>query len=1062
MMPKRRRVVALGVLLLALVLVPTVLVFGSAPGVGDDAVAPTALPLLGVADRGTTMMGAVTSGPATGETWAFRRLPLDTPTAVFGSATLAYGAHGSGSTPPQLAFLRQSGDEGWQIAQTPLDEHGEPYRGPNPNPRSARLTASGGGVLVGQDGARPASSQLVVLRRQPGGVFRALGAPPPDVLLPADSPAQGAPAEQLAGERGGGKVNVAAVDRADKTMLFFVPVGRDVEGAVIANDGGDDAAAWRREPITLGAETSFSVFGIAATSPENAWLVAGSPGAPVRLIHRVPGDSPTWDELNLPASIFTDPTAATAAGITKVEPLGGQAQTITVTNDGVWLDLRLTTAAGSVDATIFVRPGAALADRVESWCDLATCDHPFGAAFSTTDGYRSFAWPGAGAGTRVITNALSPSHDPTSGRGTYLSLGGDVFQRMPGGGVVLAPSGAFSAPDRGWLEGPVQVGQVTAPQLLARWPVALRAALTAAVGAPGAGPGDAQSGALAVGVDGAVARYAPATGWTPEFLLSANGNVAKANLRGVAWPEAARAHAVGDLGAMWMWRGDTGLWERDPAAPVGFEGNLMSIAFDPADPQRGFTVGKQGAVMHYDKTWTPDALPDGFETANFTSVAFAGRQAIAVSDQGVIVNEAGTWKRDPGVDALLAALPPEQPPLLVVAAGLPDGGAVIAGRGIVIERDSAGGTWRFARQPLLGQTVVAAAALRDGDSVRALVASAPSAIYPTPDPSIEVDPNTPTPLLPPFRVPGDGYVLRETAAGWRDEQRTAFAGSGDDRPLKADPILSFVVSPSGDGWAIGGWSGDADSAGRGTSARGANANAARERVQTSGVYRYSPAGSPAGPSTETAAPVPLPPGPVRFAVGGHAMCEAPCADLANQQIAPDRILGSTLDLAAGLAARDGGPRAFLYTGGRVNPAAGALGDPTEEARYGQLLGARPNLPVFGTVAEGDVAAGGTAAFRQAFARASAPFGATATPGVDTSGVPGLPTTPGGGARTHYAFDSTGQGGTVRVVVIDNSKGSLAASIPSRIRPSRSSPGSGRSSTTPGPTGWRRSSSAAAT
>ena len=34
-----------------------------------------------------------------------------------------------------------------------------------------------------------------------------------------------------------------------------------------------------------------------------------------------------------------------------------------------------------------------------------------------------------------------------------------------------------------------------------------------------------------------------------------------------------------------------------------------------------------------------------------------------------------------------------------------------------------------------------------------------------------------------------------------------------------------------------------------------------------------------------------------------------------------------------------------------------------------------------------------------------------------------------GARTHYAFESTGAQGTVRVIVIDNSRGSLAASDP---------------------------------
>ncbi len=48
--------------------------------------------------------------------------------------------------------------------------------------------------------------------------------------------------------------------------------------------------------------------------------------------------------------------------------------------------------------------------------------------------------------------------------------------------------------------------------------------------------------------------------------------------------------------------------------------------------------------------------------------------------------------------------------------------------------------------------------------------------------------------------------------------------------------------------------------------------------------------------------------------------------------------------------------------------------------------------------------------------------------------PGVTPLPGGaaavpGARTHYAFDSAGSGGTVRVIVIDNSRGSLAASDP---------------------------------
>src|SRR5262249_8250591 len=143
------------------------------------------------------------------------------------------------------------------------------------------------------------------------------------------------------------------------------------------------------------------------------------------------------------------------------------------------------------------------------------------------------------------------------------------------------PGAAFSSATDGWLGGPVHIAAGPRPDHLRAWPVALRAPLTAAVSAPGQPTGSIDSAALAVGGDGAVARCTPGSGWQREFLLTASGSVARPLLRGVAWPEPNRAHAVGDLGSMWMWRGETGLWEKDPAAPIGFEGNLMGVAFQP-------------------------------------------------------------------------------------------------------------------------------------------------------------------------------------------------------------------------------------------------------------------------------------------------------------------------------------------------------------------------------------------------------------------------------------------------------------------------------------------------
>ena len=69
-------------------------------------------------------------------------------------------------------------------------------------------------------------------------------------------------------------------------------------------------------------------------------------------------------------------------------------------------------------------------------------------------------------------------------------------------------------------------------------------------------------------------------------------------------------------------------------------------------------------------------------------------------------------------------------------------------------------------------------------------------------------------------------------------------------------------------------------------------------------------------------------------------------------------------------------------------------------------------------------------FSGAFAGAPSPFGG----GFAPAGITPLPGPAVTGARTHYAFDSDGSGGPVRVIVIDNSRGSLAASDPHQNPP----------------------------
>ena len=214
-------------------------------------------------------MGAAPGGAA-GEAWGYRQLPLAVGAVDAGSGPLAFGSQPNPSSPSkQLAFLRYTDSTGWQVFRTPVDSNGNPYRGPAPNRLSARITRAGGGVLVGRDPNRPSGEQAVVLDHEPDGSWRALEAPPPTVLLPAEG---GEPAEALAGENGSGAVADAAFDEGGNTGLLLAPKGRAVEDAVLHYDG----EGWSRESVQVpaGSDASFHILAIDATGLGNAWAIA--------------------------------------------------------------------------------------------------------------------------------------------------------------------------------------------------------------------------------------------------------------------------------------------------------------------------------------------------------------------------------------------------------------------------------------------------------------------------------------------------------------------------------------------------------------------------------------------------------------------------------------------------------------------------------------------------------------------------------------------------------------------------------------------------------------------
>jgi hypothetical protein len=766
----------------------------------------------------------------------------------------------------------------------------------------------------------------------------------------------------------------------------------------------------------------------ASSSPRNCWLLASSQSgasSSLMLFRREPStEDPSgyeWDRQPVSDSLLGEepPTA--------VRPLAQGAQMLTVTAQGAWVDFsaKLTplggvgtqqasdvselvlggTGAPAGGGSVPALPAASVAGR---WCypTGVGCESSLGEELPVV--YRSFAWPGAspsGAGGDLGTRIITGLPDRA-----MLEFAGGVFSRQVGaGGRAEAPGGAAfdppveGGPWEGWIAddaepasasdgaGQSQVIHVTTQAHRAAHPeegdqlqeeaVPFRRPLYALAQAPGTTPGAPSAEAVTVGEDGQIGRYASGHGWRAESLYNSAGEAQTPTLRGVAWPEPGRIYAVGDKGEMWLWRAETGLWEPDPAKPLNLIANLTAIAFDPSEPDLGYVVGKQGTLLKFGKTWEQVPLPAELQQANFTSVAFAGGEALATyrvlepgrdgpptlaETGGIAVEEVGDgehWHVDAGASALLEQLSPWSRVLSKVA-GLPDGGAIAAGPGKVLERESAGAPWRFSAQPLPeAQNVSALAAYRDSaGAVRALVSvdldeflnperfadileASPWHVDVPPPPA----PNQPPPFLEPDPVPNSGYLLRQTATGWSDMEHAALpALPGElpkDMPVRPDPVLALLASPSGEaGLAVGGQTGDIEGVGVNPKE---HPNSAQS--QTAAALRFpASAASPAGFSP---APIPTVQGDANFVVAGQATCEHPCADFANEGLGPDVWLTHALQEANGIAAHaPGGLRSFLYTGGRLSLPRGSK--PPSEAelarelvRYQELLGGGGSLPV---------------------------------------------------------------------------------------------------------------------
>lgn len=882
---------------------------------------------------GVTMIGATpeeSGAPGSNETWGVGKRGTKTVLVRYVEA----GDEGSWGYGPALP-------SGFNLDEAPL---------------AAAMTPRGAGAMLGTVSGSSGSEQALLVR--------AAGQPFVQAPLPSgEESLLGAKEELFPASKEGQEPMVAALEEENgETGALVVPVVATSEEHVGDRVLHWDGKGWSEEKIEVpGSLTDFRVLAIAASGPGNAWLLAqlaahkGGLGL-FRRVEESPGHW-VWKPVSLEGGKASEPQPLTVPVQSGSEPrltVSGtgdpptpKAQLLAVTQHGVWVaggraDLSGSEGAGTL---LYLTPeGEVDAKLTASWCEkpgeLPACTGELPEAL--TGGYsRMIAWPGGGGsepyGRLVVTGLREGVSLRLQGTAftTVLSFGGGATAEDDPGAQLGA---AFSDPTDGWLGRsllPIQLTPHPAASRLAPWPVTFRHPLYAIAPQPEAPVGSRSSEALAVGADGEVARYKPSEGWVPESLFGPGERVERGvQLRSVAWPRASRAYAVGDEGQMWLYRAEIGRWERDPATPINLRANLLGVAFQPGEPSRGYAVGTDqiglgGVILRYGKTWTEESeLPVQVQDAAFTSVAFAGSEALAtyrrqpnpnvsVFTGGILVNDGSGWHvEELATNALEGAVP-------VAVAGLPDGGAAFiaeggAGGRTVFERQAPGAPWQAVPVPTVDKGG-SLALFREGSSLRAIIAGGGVG-------NLVLQPSLPSGYPPRLYEPissespgvETAIVLRQTAAGWSDESHEmdpTQKPEGNyqpyfDFPYRPDPIQAVMVNETGsEGWAVGGAIGPKSES---------------ELADTSDVERY-PAESATPPGREVGTvPLhevektweearleePLCKGScASFAVGGHGVCEDPCAARARTGVGPVVWLAEALRLASRI-----GVGSFLYTG----------------------------------------------------------------------------------------------------------------------------------------------------
>jgi hypothetical protein len=936
-----------------------------------------------------TILGSVMGSPQH-ETWAY-------------GFTSAPPAEGSGSPLPytansqQLVLLRFTTEGGWQIADVLRNPDGSAFEllPASKVPNAGQILVSGAMTSSGEAWLWLAESgggehRLGLFHRRPGGPFE------------LDPAATGTLGSLLQGEslEQGGRLRLGQA--ADGAVYGMLTGNAGVYG--LLQNGKWTLETAPAPPASLSGEKMIlqlaDVQG--AGSGWGAFRVGTALGHGLILGHLENGKwsfAPTGlDALDL--------TGALANQEGEVEP-----EALKADGGGVWIQAKVSLHRKD-SGKVVARYDGATATVTNSWCTLSvasSCEEPL-------DLDHPAAVPDAIIPTPSGPVALALQRESVRvyANGEWTSIAAPGYRQAtpnePGGGD------SFTGPNEGWLGGATALGQWSAREtasVLASWPLPDRSPLTSVALPPRAQAAVGEPGALAVGLDGTTLRYDASAGW---LVQAAPQRAHHINLLGVAFSGPSSAVAVGQFGVILRWDGSA--WSEDPQSISLTQSQLNAVAFGSSG--EGWAVGANGTILHYDgHAWRFERPPAADAAVNITSVAVAGSEAFAVAGGNLIRRSGdGSWHEEP--PSLLPNSPTPTPGGLRLVAGLPDGGVVAAGRSVVVVRERPEERFKYAGQPLQGIAVAVAPFRQSDGRLRAFVSVAPPA---SGQGDVAGSP------------PGDGELLRQSESGWQDVSRAQYAGSAvpGDGAVKSDPVLAVATSPTGEhAWAVGGYAGTLDAAEQGSNEPLASRAAG---WRTASLWRYDNTGSARSPGLTASTPsLPAKSGAISFAFFTSPACRVQCAGVPDAQ--PDVNLSTAAKQIATYAAQPGGP-AFAMLGGEARgPLSPERGTETavDFAHLPTLLAPLGALPVFAALGRRDNVAEQaeeTQPWSEAFADSPPPFGSGAgAAGITpvSSGEAGS-ATPNGLVHRYYAFDAHQNGATLRVIVLDNAKGTLENSSP---------------------------------